>query len=170
MKNGLNNALAIESITAAGRDLKRGAKKSIVAGGPGSGRHKMGETASSKDEHNAAAQHHNERAQVYFQHKGQAAQDLAFEHSKAAQSHATAARLGTARHTQWAQQASGAANAMEDRYPKAVAANAGGIHTILDKYRIKDKLAKENPAVPAADGASKRLAKLYKRRPNLAKG
>lgn len=164
MKNGLNNALAIESIRAAGRDIKQGSRKSLLAGGPGSGRHKMGETASTKDEHNAAAQHHNERAQVYMQHKGQDAQDLAFEHSKAAQAHANAARLGTDRHTRWAQQASGAANVLEDKYPKALAAKAGGIHSILDKYRIKDKKAKENPPIPSGNS---KLEKLHARRPNL---
>lgn len=158
MKNGFNLALALHDLKETGRE--------IMAGGPGSGRHKTGEDASTKEEHLAAAKHHNERAEIYLQHKGQAAQDLAFDHMKAAQAHENAARLGTARHTQWAQRASGAANGAEDAYPKAVAAgaktklqklyerrpnlkakHAGGIHTIIEKFKIKPELVKNGKQV-----------------------
>jgi hypothetical protein len=94
---------------------KKKKRKAMKAGGPGSGR-KPGEGASSKDEHKAAARYHAAMAAKFLESTQNGAQQVAMDHFSAQTAHENAAHLETDRHTHWAQQASGRANASEENF------------------------------------------------------
>jgi len=118
-----NHAQAMhDAITSAVQRSKTANKMdsaSMSAGGPGSGRH-PGEGAKTKAEHEAAAKYHAAQAEKFVGHtNNQSAMDVAMAHYSAETAHKNAAKLGTDRHSQWAREASGRANAEEENFGKS---------------------------------------------------